>query len=127
MQALQGKKVKSAVGGEGHSGALLVDGRLYTWGANDMGVLGHGRGSTQQWLPRMVRGDLAQEEVAQASLGMSHSGCVTEQGRLYTWGGGGLDDSGMARPITGTLREDELRESVVCYSSARAVTSSERV
>ena len=88
VQALQGKKVKSAVGGEGHSGALLVDGRLYTWGANDMGVLGHGRGSTQQWLPRMVRGDLAQEEVAQASLGMSHSGCVTEQGRLYTWGGG---------------------------------------
>ena len=55
VQALQGKKVKSAVGGEGHSGALLLDGRLYTWGANDMGVLGHGRGSTQQWLPRMVR------------------------------------------------------------------------
>eukprot|EP00945_MAST-04E_sp_MAST-4E-sp1_P002433 g2433.t1 len=88
VSSLQGRAVVFAAGGECMSAVIVEDGSLYTWGAGDLGKLGQGSISANQRLPRMVRGALLNEVVVQVSLGFEHSGCVTESGKLFTWGGG---------------------------------------
>eukprot|EP00945_MAST-04E_sp_MAST-4E-sp1_P007226 g7226.t1 len=88
IQILQGKSVIDIAAGENHSGAVLRDGSMFTWGSGDMGKLGHGRVTRPQILPRTVRGALKKENVVSLSLGMSHSAAVTNNGQVFIWGGG---------------------------------------
>jgi alpha-tubulin suppressor-like RCC1 family protein len=88
IQVLQGKIVTDIAAGENHSGAVLRDGVVFTWGSGDMGKLGHGRVTRPQILPRTVRGALKKETCISLSLGMSHSAAVTKNGQVYIWGGG---------------------------------------
>ena len=71
--------------------------QLYTWGSSTMGKLGHGMSSNMQQLPRMVKGELSSQHVISCSLGMSHSGCITDTGATYTWGGGWFGRLGLGR------------------------------
>ena len=88
IQLLQGKNVVLAVGGEDNSGCVTDTGDLYTWGAGEMGKLGHGSGMTSSLLPRLIRGDLQDKNVKQLSLGLGHTAVIVNQGTLYSWGAG---------------------------------------
>lgn len=88
VTSLAGRFVTACAAGENHSACLADNGSLLTWGAGDMGKLGHGRGSRSQLLPRVVQDELAQHRVTQVSLGMAHTACVTSRGQVFAWGGG---------------------------------------
>ncbi|CAM9820772.1 unnamed protein product [Chrysoparadoxa australica] len=86
VEALQGKPVVSIACGSGHTLVTLEDGVIYTWGRGDDGRLGHG---DQGWkyVPRAVQA-LSGKRTVQATCGSYHTAAVTDQGELYTWGGG---------------------------------------
>ena len=88
VQLLQGKTVILAVGGEDNSGCVTDSGDLYTWGAGEMGKLGHGPQLTSSLLPRLIRGELADKQVKHLSMGLSHTAVIVNQGTLYSWGAG---------------------------------------
>lgn len=67
--------------------ALTADGRVYSWGANRYGQLGHsGRTKTAQ--PRLVLGADGQpiEHVVEISAGGRSAMALTEEGRVLSWG-----------------------------------------
>jgi alpha-tubulin suppressor-like RCC1 family protein len=87
VQALFGVDVIDVQAGEAHSAAILETGALYTWGAGDLGKLGHGRDIDGR-LPRRVKGELLAHRVRKCSLGMNHTVALTDHGEIFTWGAG---------------------------------------
>ena len=72
-----------------HSGMLTGDGKLYMWGANGCGQLGDGT-TTDRYVPTLIpQSSFNNEKVVSLSLGVEHSGCITETGKLYMWGSNG--------------------------------------
>jgi alpha-tubulin suppressor-like RCC1 family protein len=65
-----------------HSLALCWDGRVYSWGDNDRGELGHGD-TAKRASPALVEG---LEGVLCISAGASQSLAVTHSGAVFTWG-----------------------------------------
>ncbi|XP_048583459.1 probable E3 ubiquitin-protein ligase HERC1 isoform X5 [Nematostella vectensis] len=81
------KSVSSSKGSDGHTLALTLDGKVYSWGDGDYGKLGHGNSQTQK-IPKLVEGALGNKVVCCIAAGYRHSAAVTEDGELYTWGEG---------------------------------------
>lgn len=94
--------------GSSHSLVLTSSGRVYSWGANDKGQLGHSNFRSCS-IPQLVGGDSAEGPsfssgkpggmvrktgvnllntlvVKQIACGSFHSCCVTESGIFYIWG-----------------------------------------
>lgn len=69
-----------------HTGCLTDDGELYTWGEGKFGRLGHSSESNCHY-PRLVE-TLLGKQPRQVSCGGFHTAVVTEDGSLYTFGGG---------------------------------------
>lgn len=69
-----------------HTGCLTDNGELYTWGEGKFGRLGHSSESNSH-VPRLVE-SLLGKHPCQVSCGGFHTAVVTEDGRLYTFGGG---------------------------------------
>ncbi|CAJ0936824.1 unnamed protein product, partial [Mesorhabditis belari] len=74
--------------GQYHSGIVLNDGSVYTWGWGMYGQLGLGerRGGTDAWTPTFVP-DLP-EKMKAISCGRAHSVLLGESGSIYTTGCG---------------------------------------
>jgi len=73
--------------GESHSMSLLGErGQCYSWGVGDYGKLGHGD-TTPQNLPRHLE-YFRQYTLTWVAGGTFHSAGTTDQGLLFTWGGG---------------------------------------
>ncbi len=70
--------------GEDHSGAITLDGTLYTWGANYSGQLGDGS-KVAHLEPQSVISN-----ITKISFGNS-SGAITIDGKLYSWGIGNFN------------------------------------
>ena len=99
VEALKEERVQVASAGATHSMVLCGGGRVFSWGDNRHGQLGHGPQelvandlTTNAW-PRKVealeaRFPGAPEEVAGIACGAKHSAAVTTAGKLYTWGRG---------------------------------------
>lgn len=74
------------------AGSGLIDGyigRVCTWGKAADGKLGHGVGSSTQTdliTPFAVYGPLYHYSITVIGCGQSHSVCITDDGRLFTWG-----------------------------------------
>lgn len=71
-----------------HSACLTTDGRLLTWGKNDVGQLGHPDTYmdvlySQETLPRVVE---SLPKISQFSLTRARTAAVTTDGQLYIWG-----------------------------------------
>lgn len=71
-----------------HTLALSSQGRVFSWGYGEDGLLGHGD-TLDQPLPKEV--DFFKKNgirVAMIAAGHSHSGCITESSpsRLFMWG-----------------------------------------
>ncbi|MCL7037136.1 hypothetical protein MKW94_025705 [Papaver nudicaule] len=67
-----------------HCVALDVEGRVYTWGRNEKGQLGHGD-MLQRDRPTVVSG-LAKHKIVKASAGKAHTVVVTNDGKSFAFG-----------------------------------------
>jgi RCC1 and BTB domain-containing protein len=70
-----------------HTAALTETGEIFTWGEGKFGRLGHGCERNQP-IPKMIQGPLSGKHVAQVVCGGFHTAAITNDGELYTWGGG---------------------------------------
>jgi len=71
--------------GDRHFAALSKGGDVLCWGDGEYGVLGIGS-TTSQSLPVKVGGVLLGKTAVQIACGERHTGAVTSDGELYTWG-----------------------------------------
>ncbi|CAA7018159.1 unnamed protein product [Microthlaspi erraticum] len=86
LEALEPFTVRSVVGGSRNSLAICDDGKLFTWGWNQRGTLGHPPETKTESIPSLVK-SLANVKITQAAIGGWHCLAVDDQGRAYAWGG----------------------------------------
>jgi alpha-tubulin suppressor-like RCC1 family protein len=82
VAAMTGVQVRSVAAGYNHSLALGCDGRVYSWGVNEYGQLGHGDQLARP-LPALVDG---LEGVRSVEAALSCSFAVTQSGAVFSWG-----------------------------------------
>ena len=70
---------------DGHSLALLADGRVYSWGANFYGQCGLGTDTDRELLPQPVIAPLPANIVA-IGAGANHSLALDADGNVWGWG-----------------------------------------
>ncbi len=100
--ALSGKTITRVAAGSFHSMALDSDGKVYTWGYNQIGLIGNGDNNTNAYnTPVAVATDnessLKDKVVTQIAGGDRHCVALATDGRVYTWGNnldGQLGDNG---------------------------------
>jgi len=92
VQALAGKKVTGAVTGSHHTAVWTEEGELFTFGAGNHGMLGHG-GKHDERVPRLV-GALVGKKVIGTASGGRHTAVWTEAGELFTFGYGAHGELG---------------------------------
>lgn len=80
-ETLADKEIVTVEAGLMHSLCINKDGKLYTCGQNDEGVLGRTGSEREYAVVESLR-----VPVARVSGGASHSACVDTQGNLYAWG-----------------------------------------
>lgn len=86
IKALQPYRVSSVVAGSRNSLAICDDGKLFTWGWNQRGTLGHPPETKTENIPSQVKA-LSNVKIVQAAIGGWHCLAVDDQGRAYAWGG----------------------------------------
>lgn len=79
-------QISQAKAGDGHCLAITNTGQVYSWGEGSYGRLGHGDTVTVK-SPKLVEA-LKDLVIVQVSSGSRHSGAITSEGVLYTWGSG---------------------------------------
>jgi hypothetical protein len=72
--------------GELHSGAVTVDGDVYTWGEGFCGQLGLGDRRPHLLPEQVTLGGLEDECVSNMSCGCRHTLVTTDDGEVYSWG-----------------------------------------
>jgi len=77
------EKVSQVSCGFATTGVVTKSGKLYMWGDNQFGALAIGSLGGLMTMPDHVAID---GKVVQVSSGVSHSGAVTRDGKLYMWG-----------------------------------------
>eukprot|EP00802_Teleaulax_amphioxeia_P007464 Tamp_07470.p1 GENE.Tamp_07470~~Tamp_07470.p1 ORF type:complete len:751 (-),score=117.76 Tamp_07470:241-2352(-) len=120
--ALQGRHMTAVSCGIFHVLALDRTGTVFSWGDGTGGQLGHGD-EKDQMEAQQVAGALGGCRVARISAGSDYSACVTDDGRLFTWGSGGkgklghggTDDELWPRLVGGALAHKEVVD-VACAS-----------
>ncbi len=82
-----GDPAMAVAAGHGYSLTLTRGGRVYAWGANDVGQLGTACGSRVRCVtPLLVEGLPAGDPVTAIAAGYQHSLAATRSGRVYAWG-----------------------------------------
>jgi alpha-tubulin suppressor-like RCC1 family protein len=79
---MAGVRVRSVAAGDIHSLALSWDGRVYSWGGNLSGQLGHGD-TLARLVPTLLEG---LENMLSISAAGAHSLAVTQSGSVFSWG-----------------------------------------
>jgi RCC1 and BTB domain-containing protein len=87
VEGLQGKVVISLACGSRHTCALTNQGDVYSWGDHENGVTGHGATESHQYAPRLIQALRGVNVVSIGACGF-HSGAVTAEGEVYTFGEG---------------------------------------
>jgi alpha-tubulin suppressor-like RCC1 family protein len=82
LAAMDGVRVRSVAAGDRHSLGLCWDGRVYSWGHNSHGQLGHGDKLARP-SPMLVEG---LEGVRSLAAGARHSLAATHSGAVFRWG-----------------------------------------
>eukprot|EP00298_Acanthocystis_sp_HF-20_P012413 c19874_g1_i1.p1 GENE.c19874_g1_i1~~c19874_g1_i1.p1 ORF type:complete len:923 (+),score=410.30 c19874_g1_i1:48-2816(+) len=86
VEALKKVPIALIAAGGSHTCALSKEGRLYTWGENSDGQLGHGDTNIRISPTRVEYWE--REIVIHVSAGLNHTACVTDSDEVYTWGNG---------------------------------------
>ena len=86
MERLSGKRVSQISACGFHTAVVTDEGELFTWGEGKFGRLGH---NTERncYVPQLVESMIGKKP-RQVSCGGFHTAVVTEDGRLFTFGGG---------------------------------------
>lgn len=87
VEALVGLNVSQIACGSRHTAIITTSGAMYTWGDKENGVAGHGDTEGHQYTPKLLE-RLAGKRVVQLSACGFHTGCLTAEGELFTWGEG---------------------------------------
>jgi alpha-tubulin suppressor-like RCC1 family protein len=82
VAAMVGNRVRSVAAGQKHSLALTWDGRVYSWGVNFSGQLGHGDRLVRS-VPVLIGGF---QGVLSISATAERSYAVTQSGSAFSWG-----------------------------------------
>ena len=113
IEALQEYEVHKIECGEKHSIALLLDGKVLTWGTGSFGQLGHGDYEHQP-IPKVIE-SLLDVPISEIYAGLSHTGMMTATGKVFTFGSNWQGQLGRKiavkqRSLTETLRiaQDKL-------------------
>eukprot|EP00448_Togula_jolla_P009877 CAMPEP_0170603602 /NCGR_PEP_ID=MMETSP0224-20130122/18997_1 /TAXON_ID=285029 /ORGANISM="Togula jolla, Strain CCCM 725" /LENGTH=1011 /DNA_ID=CAMNT_0010928489 /DNA_START=44 /DNA_END=3076 /DNA_ORIENTATION=+ len=113
IRAFERMKICQIAGGDGHTAAVTIHGKLYSWGASACGQLGH---SDTEHMPKDVEGypyqpvpllveSLQDVRIVQISCGDAHTIALSREGLLYSWGGGGCGQLGHSE--TSRMPKDE--------------------
>ncbi|KAL7538125.1 hypothetical protein ACHAXR_008304, partial [Thalassiosira sp. AJA248-18] len=86
IDALKDVKCICVSAGELHSGAVTVDGDVYTWGEGFCGQLGLGDRRPHLLPEQVTLGGLEDECVSNMSCGCRHTLVTTEEGEVFSWG-----------------------------------------
>ena len=81
-QVTQRVEVLAVAAGRDHTLLLAGSRRVYSWGSNRRGQLGHSNFKTSS-LPRLVQGPINVKSIA---CGSYHSACLADPGILHCWG-----------------------------------------
>ena len=93
---LENKSVMQVASGGGHSVFVTADGLVFACGLNDEGQLGVG-GTERRLVPTLVTGQLQSKTAAvYVAVGWYHTLCITADGSLFSWGGNGSGQLGVA-------------------------------
>ena len=79
LPSLESMRVCQLACGGLHTGALTLDGRVFTWGCNDDEALGR---PGDESLPRVVEGGLLGKRVTMMTAGDSHMATLTSEGQV---------------------------------------------
>ena len=74
-----------------HSGAVMENGEVYTWGSSHKKILGHQNNYPEPNLVEVLRTCI----VKQVSCGEDHSAVITNNGKVYIWGENGYGQLGL--------------------------------
>lgn len=132
LERLAGKRIVQLSACGFHTGCLTDGGELYTWGEGKFGRLGHGA-ERNCHSPRLVE-TLIGKKPKQVSCGGFHTAVVTEDGHLYTFGGGEHGQLGhndrvnKVKPTLVNALEGLFVSQITCgWSHSVALTSTGRV
>jgi len=87
VESLLGVNISQIACGSRHTAVISSSGALYTWGDKENGVAGHGDSEGHQYTPKLLE-KLAEKRVVQLSACGFHTGCLADNGEIYTWGEG---------------------------------------
>eukprot|EP00474_Spongospora_subterranea_P005021 CRZ05479.1 hypothetical protein [Spongospora subterranea] len=104
VEALASKIIIHIASGWDHSMAITNEGRLYTWGSGNAGMLGHGNVSPVS-VPTQVGGPLQSEKCIWVDGGQDHTVAVTARGQLFTFGSGGAH---MGNDVAAIVHEPQV-------------------
>jgi len=85
-----GIDAKHVACGKAFTLVINKEGKLISFGAGDYGQTGHGGGpSSERYTrkPKIIK-TLEKHTILHADAGVYHSACVTDEGRVFTWGYG---------------------------------------
>ncbi|KAK1340438.1 hypothetical protein QTO34_019008 [Cnephaeus nilssonii] len=111
---LSGVRVRTVVSGScaAHSLLITTEGKLWSWGRNEKGQLGHGDTKRVE-APRLIEG-LSHEAIVSAACGRNHTLALTETGSVFAFGENKMGswawqpDGRGPEPRTGTRPSSEL-------------------
>ena len=98
---LVGNHIQSLACGSYHTLALTITGQVFAWGRNNYGQIGIGS-NHDQLIPVKVSA-LDNENIRLVKCGSSHSFALTDNGKLYAWGGNSFGQLGLGNCIHQTM------------------------
>lgn len=117
VDAIETFQIRESSLGSGYNNLLCDDGKILSWGKNDMGQLGNGTRESKE-KPRV--NSTMQDAFLQIYSGATHNIALTKSGKVVTWGGnrwGQLGDGQMTsstRPLVPLQLRHRPVVSVTC-------------
>ncbi|NDI35183.1 S-layer homology domain-containing protein [Chengkuizengella sediminis] len=103
VMSLSGKTIEQVSAGGEHIAVIDSDGKVYTWGRNQLGQLGYETsGGIPQRTPKVVT-SIEAETMNQVSAGANYTSALTSDGTLYTWGENNFSQLGDGKTDQSTL------------------------
>jgi alpha-tubulin suppressor-like RCC1 family protein len=87
LSTLEGVVIQNLVCGSKHTLILSRSGKVFSWGYNQYGQVGHGDNGLADWEPRPIKG-LDLFKVKMLAAGEDHTVAMTEDGDVFSWGRG---------------------------------------
>ncbi|HYE04180.1 MAG TPA: cadherin-like domain-containing protein [Planctomycetota bacterium] len=118
VDGLTGVRIKAVAAGEKHGLALSVEGKVYAWGADDVGQIGDGGTADISYWAK----DISLSTIKAVAAGGNHSLVLTAAGKLKAWGAGGegqIGDAGFANrtlPTSVNMPVGDFAIAIACGS-----------